>query len=133
MDSSSMAWSTRLAIPKPDNFNQAAADIPLYDKVPQATSGIPILTTAKVGDWHGVSSREFPIQILDAIRDILLQYIWGLNIKLLPDQNLMGVAVDASSDKEGMSILSQFNISPAAWSSRHARIWAIESATTSLH
>ncbi|KAF7167881.1 hypothetical protein CNMCM5623_001028 [Aspergillus felis] len=132
MDSSSMAWSTKLAVPRPDAFQQASSDVPLYGHTPQTPTGIPVLTTSKIGDWRD-GSREYPVQILDAIRDILLQGLWGLNKLHLPKINLMSVFVDALADKNMVQFLSQFNVTPAAWASKHARLHAISSATSSIH
>ena len=107
---------------------------------------IPVLTAAKLGDWTGSMTAKvrFPVQFIDALRDILLNVIW--------------MAVTSSKEDVGNKAafwntvvggLSNYNmkhpshglqmpeygikISPAAWASRIARCHAIEEAQTSVH
>ncbi|MCJ1385496.1 hypothetical protein MMC17_008619 [Xylographa soralifera] len=133
-DTQSFRQTTKLSMATPNWAPDALAS--LFDSKPIATSGIPVLTIAKLGDRTGpMDSIQYPVQLIDALRDLMLNIIWSLKVFKLPSFNIMPLAVAelADDNSEILYALSELGITSAAWASRYARTQAVANATTSLH
>ncbi|MCJ1283553.1 hypothetical protein MMC26_002883 [Xylographa opegraphella] len=133
-DTQSFRQATKLSTATPNWSPDTLA--PLFDSKPIATSGIPVLTVAKLGDWAGpMNSIQYPVQLIDALRDLMLNIVWSLNIYKLPSFNIMPQAVAELGDdnSEIMTTLSELGVTSAAWATRYARTQAVANAVNSLH
>jgi hypothetical protein len=91
-----------------------------------------LLSVAKLGDWSGpMQNIEYPIQLIDAIRDIIRNVGW----RLLWTQNgkfsitaFKGFFMDPLADKTLLPSFQKAKITPTAWASRIARTAAIQKA-----
>lgn len=115
---------------------------PFAFTIEEGAGAIKVLTTSKLGDWYGpMKNIEYPIQIIDALRDIVMNLcwqwsadkpwllewpydmrgslIWALN-KALSDDNLYGL------------VFKDNKINPLAWASRTAKTQAIANAKSSV-
>ncbi|KAK0616637.1 hypothetical protein B0T14DRAFT_482960 [Immersiella caudata] len=102
---------------------------------PSTPTTIPVLSVARVGDWSGRYVSAYPVQAVDAVRDIVVN--WEVP-SFTATSNFSGLVdfVRRSSDDGGgilSSLLKLFNCSPAAWASDTARIWAIRNAKRSVY
>ena len=95
--------------------------------------GIKVLTTSWLGDMKvGTNRLSYPAQLLDGLRDLLLNATWYSNG---PDWKWLSMAI-LLSDTPVLPISSlavSMGTTPAAWASKHARLYAIENTTTSVH
>ncbi|KAK1757295.1 hypothetical protein QBC47DRAFT_442096 [Echria macrotheca] len=106
----------------------------------QAAGTIPVLTVAKLGDWHGkMTEVQFPVQMIDALRDLALNIVWHL-VQTLPPWFKLGALSEITRFREQVEddnvdiqrTLAQMNIHPAAWASRRVRVQAILAAKKSV-
>ena len=115
-----------------------------YDYTIKGSKKIPVLTVAKLGDWHGpMNDIQYPVLIIDAMRDLLLnawyQYmadksdealgksLYTINLLLSDDVQTNMFTVSAKS-----AIFLPLRINPAAWASRTSQVRAIAAAKTSV-
>jgi len=173
-DDDSGWWSAKLddATPEGPKWTEQFGDTPnkVEQKLPdpvllhtpfkhQVPSGkIPVLTVGKLGDWHGLMKEiTYPVMIVDAARDIMMNALWQLNAHRsdLPNEGLgfliyvvnllmsdpvqaealsgwSGTAVNAMLKLFGYSTFNELNISPVAWASRSTRTLAIAGAQKSV-
>lgn len=97
------------------------------------TTGIPVLSVARVGDWGGRYIAAYPVQAVDGLRDI---YVNSMIPGLEATANFGGIIdlIHKSSDKGPVgSILNWLRFSPAAWASDTSRIWAIQNAKSTVY
>ena len=144
-----MAWQIKLKGPRPETADkfQKASNIPLFKKTPAPATdpptGIKVLTTSRLGDMKiGPKGNAYPAQLLDGLRDILLNALWYagedeaakkgakvnkqvLDFEKLSDTWLVNLVMQPFALKVGTA--------PAAWASKTARLVAIRRATTSVH
>ena len=100
---------------------------------------VPVLSIAKLGDWHGkMTPIRFPVQMIDALRDLAMNTVWHI-AHHLTDKAVSDKAVKALSifmgqlkDTSLLDTFSKMDIHPAAWASRHVRVEAITRATKSV-
>lgn len=100
----------------------------------------PVLTVAKLGDWTGNMTTQvrFPVQFVDAVRDILRNVVWSVVFSPKVKENqrasfyqLIATRLsDTGMRAPDWSGLARYdvNISPAAWASPFARCYAIANA-----
>jgi hypothetical protein len=132
---------------------------PLADFKPSNAGQYPVLTVGRLGDWHGTMAKvPFPVQVVDAIRDVALNVFWHI----LPDKeqgktlakmdyalrddndaaslasiaNALTMLRNTFSTKEEKPVIvpdinelfTDLQINPVAWASRYARKYVIERA-----
>lgn len=105
------------------------------------------LTVARLGDWSGaMQSIRYPVQVIDAIRDIILNVAWqyfqptGEGFHFVQDKAFMALAgypfngylSDDYLSSDDMKYFQGLGINPMAWASRSARTQVITSATRSV-
>ena len=110
-----------------------------------ATSGAtkPVLTVAKLGDWHGdMDKLEYPIQIIDAIRDVIVNAVYCIFVAKISsftgplfNRQTLGPQFDPLvlkpvSDMRLLKSFQEAKVAPTAWASRIARCNAIAGAKT---
>lgn len=138
-DSQSFSRTARLGDDGRAKWSPNFEVAPLFNRQPTATSGKPIFTVNKLGDWTGkMDSIEYPIQLIDAIRDLILNILfrkvyrsgtWLSTIALNTYWNSMLPAV---SDVKLLPKFVEAGVTPAAWASRITRCKAIASATKTV-
>jgi len=118
-----------------------AGQVPLWSGSGQSSTQLPGapqvagISIASVTRDPTNSAFNFPTLAFNAVRDISLDilYIIGENV---PDLNIDVAAVvgpHVSDDAEWVKMmLHDVDISPAAWSSRYGRVWAIANAKSSV-
>jgi phosphatidylserine/phosphatidylglycerophosphate/cardiolipin synthase-like enzyme len=137
-DSRSFKKSIKLATP----FDQVASAwkpdtvVPIFKdtvKFTPKSSGIKVLSVARLGDWHGNYIPDYPVQFVDGLRDLLVNVNAPAAIAAGDFKGLVR-QIQTSNDTEGiMALLRTFNFSPAAWASRTIRVNAIANAKTSVY
>jgi hypothetical protein len=103
-----------------------------FNRTPGAATGKALLSVAKLGDWVGpMQNIEYPIQLIDAIRDIILNVSW----RLLWTQNgkfymngFKGLFMKPLADDTLLPSFRKAKITPTAWASRIARTAVIQKA-----
>ena len=137
-DSRSRKWSIKLTTPfdqvssawKPDTVVPIFKDIV---KLTPKSSGIQVLSVARLGDWHGNYIPDYPVQFVDGLRDLLVNVNAPAAIATGDFKGLVR-QIQTSTDTEGiMGVLRGFGYSPAAWASRTVRVNAIANAKTSVY
>ena len=127
-------WSTSEKAPPENPFKLTPANDTnaIKDK-------IPVLTTSKLGDWHGaMTGLQYPVQFVDAVRDLFLNILWQSNAGLSERElgAFMINVVDAFNDDTGYLtksiIFPKLSVNPAAWATRIARNHAISKARHSV-
>lgn len=90
-----------------------------------------MLTVHRLGDMNGSNHKlRYPIQIIDAIRDLVLNLLWHL-IQIRAPHFLWAfetMVISTLSDHNLVQSMRAASTSPAAWASRIARCKAIELA-----
>ena len=118
---------------------------PFSETIKQGQGNIKVLTTSKLGDWYGpMKDIDYPVQIIDAIRDLTLNIFWqdnadskelGLWIsglhKALSDDLLSGTSF-ANDFVASPKPFVDLKINPTAWASRYARANSISIAKNSV-
>ncbi|KAK0645825.1 hypothetical protein B0T16DRAFT_445977 [Cercophora newfieldiana] len=98
------------------------------------TTGIPVLSVARVGDWGGSFIAAYPVQAVDAARDL---YVNSSIPALESAGNFSGIIdlIRQTSDNGPIlgPVLKDFKFSTAAWASDTARIWAIQNAKSTVY
>jgi hypothetical protein len=97
-----------------------------------------VLSVARLGDWYGGMRKiRYPVQALDAVRDMILNLAWvQFNITVPMDKNaiaFMELEETLSDDnliKRGF--FQDLGVNPMAWASRYARNQAIQWANHSV-
>jgi phosphatidylserine/phosphatidylglycerophosphate/cardiolipin synthase-like enzyme len=102
-------------------------------KVTPNSSGIQVLSIARLGDSHGTFVPDYPVQFADALRDLLI----NVNAPaLVASNNFKGLVrlVQSSADSDSsLSMLKLMGCSPAAWASRIVRVQAIANAKSGVY
>ena len=109
----------------------------------QGTNAKPtVFTVSKMGNWYGIKDEEinYPMLIIDAIRDILLNLFWQWHAKWSDDgfaPMRFGLHVFEANkilgdDTLNSTLFQVYGINPTAWASRYTRTWAIASAKSSV-
>ena len=115
---------------------KADAVVPIFKdivKLTPKTSGIQVLSVARLGDWHGNYVPDYPVQFVDGLRDLLVNVNAPAAIAAGGFKGLVR-QIRTSADTEGiMAMLRSFGFSPAAWASRIIRVNAIANAKTSVY
>ncbi|KAK4212694.1 hypothetical protein QBC37DRAFT_401245 [Rhypophila decipiens] len=143
-DARSMAWSAKLGVDKPLFMAATADDIQVslgrfpFDKAPKAQEGIQVLSIGRVGSMM-LDKYRYPAQLLDGFSDIWHNVAWHLSAAepILTERgngiaDSVNLLNDTSKSLKGI-LASSMGTSPAAWASKHARLWAIANAQTSIH
>ncbi|KAK3312950.1 hypothetical protein B0H66DRAFT_631840 [Apodospora peruviana] len=113
--------------------------VPLFHGEPKATSGIPVLTVAKLGDWVGkMGELEYPVQIIDAVRDIALNLLLVIldEPKVTSQSSWVFYTLTnrlSDHDSKVKNTLGELGITPAVWASRYARVNSISKAQKTVH
>ncbi len=104
---------------------------PLLTDFPTNPGTTRVLTANRIGNWP--SQTGYPVQVIDGIRDFIINVIAVLAEKNGSDE-LTVLAVNAAGDENLRHELSNLGISinPAAWASRYARNHAISQAQSNL-
>lgn len=99
------------------------------------------LTTSRLGDWWGdMAPIRYPIQLFDAVRDIILNLSWQWLVVNLPAYRLLEVSFfklafgldDETLSTDKYHAFKDVGINPCAWASRYARTQAIQYANHSV-
>ena len=86
-----------------------------------------------------MTSIKYPVQFIDAVRDMLLNIVWqssagGQFERAFGDLMIKWVhALSDSGDFAKSSIFRTLGINPAAWATRYARTATVARATHSVH
>lgn len=137
-DSRSFKWSIALnqSSDKVANAWRSDTPVPIFNDLVKPilkTSGIKVLSVARLGDWHGDTVPDYPVQFIDGLRDL----INNVNAPTSIDKgDFKGLVrnIRLSADTEGIfAALRFYNFSPAAWASRTVRVNAIANAKTSVY
>ncbi|MEN3331001.1 MAG: hypothetical protein V7641_366 [Blastocatellia bacterium] len=115
-----------------DAFANATA--PLYIDSPINTGNISALSVGRNGNWP-LSPIGVPVQIFDAIRDLILNVVAVVVETHIYDFTPLIVYINKllSDDNPAFrSILNEAGINPAAWASRYARNYAVSRAEQSI-
>ena len=137
--------SFRRSIPlNATSFSQWSSTNPVPEHNPFTMSltkpKIPVLTVGRLGDWHGtMSALPYPVQIIDAARDIIFCALWHTTSTL--QQAAQGQAMFQASYALQDDMSTEFlfrryqklQLNPVAWASRIARYVAISNSSTSVH
>ncbi|HEY2718627.1 MAG TPA: hypothetical protein VGI52_03285 [Solirubrobacteraceae bacterium] len=104
---------------------------PLLTDFPTNSGSTPALTASRIGNWP--SQTGYPVQVIDGIRDFIVNVIAVLAEKNGDDKSIASV-VNAVTDENLRDELHELgiDINPAAWASRHARNCAISHAQSRL-
>jgi hypothetical protein len=109
---------------------------PLFDRKPAAKTGKPVLTVNKLGDWVGPKGNiEYPIQALDAMRDLILNLAWHL-LRIHASGFLWAfqpMILATVSDERMLPSFRNAGVTPTAWASRIVRYKAIEAAQNNVY
>lgn len=95
-----------------------------------------------MGNWLGIKNEgiNYPMLIIDAVRDVLLNILWQSHAKWSDDGlSLMrfGLHIFEANKLLGDDVLNStlfqaYGINPTAWAGRYTRTWAIASAKHSV-
>jgi len=112
-----------------------------YDYTIEPRGKIPVLTVAKLGDWHGpMNDIQYPVLIIDGIRDLLLNAWWqwiadksdeALGKSLYTLNLLLGDDTQTNL-LNYKSLFVPLRINPTAWASRTSQVRAVAAAKTSV-
>lgn len=111
---------------------------PFQKTAGNTTGKIPVLTVAKLGDWHGdMNQLDYPVMVMDLARDLALNAFWQMNASqsdgtLGLGGSIYGLNKLMSDDVLRFKLFKDFGITPAAWASRSARTHAIAYAQNSV-
>jgi len=142
IDNRSMAWKAKLGDKTP-NFEKAegADALPSYqfNKTPQPPpkGAIKVLSVARVGAMK-LDDYRYPAQLLDGFRDILQNAAYHYSLGN-PPKNAPGNAVAEMVRNLGRvldkppTVPGYVEATAAAWASKHARLYAIANAKSSIH
>lgn len=104
-----------------------------------STEGRPVLTVGRNGNWASPAFRNFPMQVVDAVRDFLINVAAVAAEKSVRDKHMpcdffTPCIVKALDDGNPLfrAALKKAKINPAAWASRYARNYAISQAQSSI-
>jgi hypothetical protein len=108
------------------------------EKFDRPASGKPVLTTSKLGDWHGDMLKiDYPIQIIDCLRDIYMNVEWQKMARSTEREQGADIYSAYGWLKDDTfffgGLLSTLGINPNAWASRTARNVAVEQAQSSIY
>jgi hypothetical protein len=115
--------------------------VPLWKDTLQTSTQLPGqpeiagMAVASVTRDAAKSAFNFPTLAFNAIRDFSLDllYVFGENLPDTPVDLGALLAPDVEDESEIIKeLLQAANVSPAAWSSRYARVWAIANARKSV-
>ena len=127
--------STSGKAPEKNSFSYSIKDDP---------NAIKVLTTSKLGDWYGpMKNIDYPIQMIDALRDVVLNLAWQWSADQLAltiiekPVDLRGLLIwtlnkALSDDSLYALVLKENKINSLAWASRTAKIHAISNAKHSV-
>lgn len=114
--------------------------VPLFDRKPSANTGKAVFTVNKLGDWTGKMDKlEYPIQIIDAIRDLILNIlfrkVWTSTYltRSMALGRYWSKMVPALADARLLSKFHDAGVTPAAWASRITRCKAVSSAKSTVY
>jgi hypothetical protein len=123
----------------------AKKEAPLFNRKPTiktATSAAAkrVLTVAKLGDWHGdMYELEYPVQLIDAIRDVIVNVVYRTIMTKSPQMLLPGMVshfepsvLRSVADQNLLPSFQAARVAPTSWASRIARCKAIASAKTEV-
>lgn len=153
-DTRSFLRSCNLSAAAP-NWSDAVA-APPASFTPSKSGQYPVLTVGRLGDWHGTMAKvPFPVQVVDAIRDVALNEVWHISPKDQQGKTIakMDFALRDDSTAASMAklanminsltknsakppivvpdineIFKALQVNPVAWASRFTRKYVIESA-----
>lgn len=112
-------------------------DVLPFNRTPGTASGKALLSVAKLGDWFGpMQSIEYPIQLIDAIRDIVLNVGWRLLWAQKGKSYISGFKgwfMEPLADTALLPSFRKAKITPTAWASRIARTAVIQKAKETVY
>lgn len=115
---------------------QSNANVPIFKdtvKYTRKTSGIQVLSIARIGDFNSWFLPAYPAQFLDTLRDLFVN-ISAPAFESSDNYNGLVCLVQGSADTTGIiGFLRTLGHSPAAWASETARVNAVASATSSVY
>jgi len=118
--------STSAGNPTPEISNfQSSNKAPQLTDFPTSSGSIRALTVSRIGNWP--SPIGYPVQAIDAIRDIVVNVIAALAEKN-GEEALTASVLEALTDENLRDALGTLGINPAAWASRFIRNYAIAHA-----
>jgi hypothetical protein len=140
-DKQSCSYSINLNTPVNNLANGWATEqVPLAKSqgFDQPASGKPVLTTSKLGDWHGEMLKiDYPIQVIDCFRDIYMNVTWHMGARLTEHDQGSNVCNLLSWIRDDTELfgggMRKIGINSNAWASRVARNAAIENSQSSIY
>jgi hypothetical protein len=138
-DKISFAVYSRLSVPVHSEWELAKTVEDSKGKFTKDTKGkYQVLSVARLGDWYGGMRKiRYPVQALDAVRDMILNLAWvrfDITVPGSPNAIAFMELEETLSDdnliKRGF--FQDLGVNPMAWASRYARNQAIQWANHSV-